>query len=62
MSSSSCRHPVRTTAAIIKAAKQAGAVSITLPDGTVVRFVDDAPSTATDQAPATNEWASAKPL
>jgi hypothetical protein len=60
MSRPPARNSTRAIAAILKAAKLNGAVSVTLADGTVVRFVNDAPSTATEQAPA-NEWSNAKP-
>ncbi len=53
--------PTRYLTAIIRAAKAAGAVSIAFPDGIVIRFVDDAPPTASDQASG-DEWANAKPL
>jgi hypothetical protein len=52
--------PARTIAAVLKAAKAAGAASVTLSDGTIVRFVDDAPPTADNRSLA-DEWANAKP-
>ena len=45
------RHRSRNTATIIKAAKDAGATSVTFPDGTVVSLVPLAPS-----AESANPW------